>query len=65
MCTYDDSMIEDVYPGNHRVDNIDTGSRYNPKNITILEVRKDSKLPTTKDIELNFSKFQAGKRGGL
>ena len=57
MCQYDDAAIENIYPGNHRVDNIDTGSRYNPKPTIILEVRKTPKNDTVKDIELNFSKF--------
>lgn len=43
MCQYDDAAIENIYPANHRVDNIDTGSRYNPKPTIILEVRKTQK----------------------
>ena len=57
MLQYDDAAVESVYPGNHRIDNIDTGSKYNPKTPVILEVRKAAIDANTKDIELNFSKF--------
>lgn len=57
MCSFKDSAVDEIYPGNSRIDSIDTGSRYNPTKIMILEIRKDAKAENQKDIELNFSKL--------
>ena len=63
LCSIKESAVDEIYPGNSRIDNIDTGSRYNPTKIVVLEKRKDAKGENQKDIELNFSKLQTNKRG--
>jgi hypothetical protein len=43
MCSIKDSAVDEIYPGNSRIDGIDTGSKYNPTKILVFEIRKDTK----------------------